>query len=67
MGGATDLRARFGVEGKELIKGRGRWNSDIADIYQRILVCDQLRGAAGMADARGEDLESLLHGWSQPA
>ena len=42
MGGATDLRCRFGVEGKELIKGRGRWDSDIVGIYmyQRTLVSD---------------------------
>jgi hypothetical protein len=67
VGGATDLRCVKGAAGKEIIKGRGRWNSDIADIYQRTLLSDQIEGAASMADARAADLESLLHGWWQPA
>ena len=50
-----------------MIKQRGRWHSDIAEIYQRTLLSEQVRGSAAMADARGADLESLLHGWSQPA
>ena len=35
--------------------------------YQRTLLVDQMDGAARMADADGADLESLLHGWWQPA
>ena len=50
-----------------MIKQRGRWNSDIADIYQRALVGDQIAGSVAMGDAVGADLESLLLGWSQPA
>ena len=67
VGGATDLRATMGVAGREAIKQRGRWNSDIADIYQRTLVEDQIGASAAMGGATGADLESLLHGWSQPA
>ena len=67
VGGATDLRSVLGAAGKEVIKQRGRWHSDIAEIYQRTLLSEQVRGSAAMADARGADLESLLHGWSQPA
>ena len=67
VGGATDLRAAKGAAGKDMIMQRGRWNSDIADIYQRVLVDDQLTAAAAMSHASGADLESMLHGWSQPA
>ena len=68
VGGATDLRAALGAaEGMAVIKQRGRWNSDIAEIYQRALVLDQLDGSAAMGGARGADLEGLLDGWSQPA
>ena len=68
VGGATDLRCALGVaEGKAVIKQRGRWNSDIADIYQRALLADQLDGSAAMGGAHGADLEGLLDGWSQPA
>ena len=67
-GGATDLRCALGAaEGKAVIKQRGRWSSDIADIYQRALVLDQLNGSAAMSSASGVDLEGLLDGWSQPA
>ena len=68
VGGATDLRCALGsAEGMAVIKQRGRWNSDIAEIYQRALVLDQLEGSAAMGDAGGADLEGLLDGWSQPA
>ena len=45
----------------------GRWNSDIAKIYQRTIAQEQLDGAAHMTGASGSDLESLIIGWSQPA
>ena len=68
VGGATDLRGALGAaEGMAVIKQRGRWNSDIAEIYQRALVLDQLNGSAAMGAGGGEDLEGLLDGWSQPA
>ena len=66
-GGATDLRAVLGMAGKDFIAARGRWNSDIAQIYQRAMASDQLDGAASMTNAGGDDLESLITGWSQPA
>ena len=67
-GGATDLRCALGaVEGMAVIKQRGRWSTDIAEIYQRALVLDQLNGSAVMGNAGGADLEGLLDGWSQPA
>ena len=68
VGGATDLRAALGAaEGMAVIKQRGRWNSDVAEIYQRALLLDQLDGSAAMGGTCGADLEGLLDGWSQPA
>ena len=67
VAGATDLKEIFGVAGQEYIKARGRWNSDIAKIYQRTIAQEQLDGAAHMTGASGSDLESLIIGWSQPA
>ena len=68
VGGATDLRAALGAaEGMAVIKQRGRWSSDVAEIYQRALLLDQLDGSAAMGGASGADLEGLLDGWSQPA
>ena len=66
VGGATDLRNVLGIGGKEVIKQRGRWAGDIAEIYQRTLLLDQIEGSAAMGSATGTDLEALLHGWSQP-
>lgn len=67
VGGATDMRAVFGTEGMHKIVQRGRWHSDIAQIYQRTLLSEQVDGATRVADADGEDMESMVQGWSQPA
>eukprot|EP00965_Chrysotila_dentata_P018191 605200-Pleurochrysis_carterae.AAC.1 len=42
IGGATDLRDRLGDASKATIKQRGRWASDIAEVYQRALLDHQL-------------------------
>ena len=69
VGGATDLREMLGDEaGPRLIQARGRWKSDIADVYQRPLVRAQLRASAGMGAVTGAGLEELVHGgWAAPA
>eukprot|EP00965_Chrysotila_dentata_P057408 1904348-Pleurochrysis_carterae.AAC.3 len=67
IGGATDLRDVLGDGGAAAVQQRGRWATDIAQIYQRAVVDGQLRSSAGMADATGVDLEALCVGWSQPA
>eukprot|EP00965_Chrysotila_dentata_P105081 3471094-Pleurochrysis_carterae.AAC.1 len=68
IGGATDLRDRLGEGGRAAIKQRGRWASDVAEVYQRALVDHQLDVSADMANSTGVDLEALVHGcWSQPA
>ena len=68
IGGTTDLWEALGEErSKSHIKRRGRWKSDIWEVYQRVLLGEQLDAAAGMADAHDEDMEAVLPGWVQPA
>eukprot|EP00965_Chrysotila_dentata_P097601 3225749-Pleurochrysis_carterae.AAC.1 len=42
IGGATDLRDRLGDSSGKVIKQRGRWATDVAEVYQRALVDHQL-------------------------
>lgn len=68
IGGATDVRQKEGIEaGKELLKERGRWASDIGWIYQRGDVGAQLGLSIRMTEGGGVATETLLPGWSQPA
>ena len=67
IGGATDWRDVFGADAERIITQRGRWHSDIGLIYQRALAGAQLRGSTAVGDAEGADLETLCHGWCQPA
>eukprot|EP00965_Chrysotila_dentata_P113694 3758519-Pleurochrysis_carterae.AAC.3 len=54
--------------GARAIVQRGRWHTDITQIYQRALADTQLHQAtAGMEDAGGADMEALFVGWTQPA
>jgi hypothetical protein len=66
IGGSTDAKDRTGEAGKAIIKRRGRWASDVAEVYQRELLGEQLDLSAALGDALGEDLESLCEGWAQP-
>jgi hypothetical protein len=67
MGGATDLYDIHGAAGERYIRERGRWSSDIAQIYQRVSA--RLHGELSrtIGDSTGVDLQSLLAGWSQAA
>ena len=68
IGGATDYRAAFGaVKAERLIKQRGRWWSDIHQLYERALAEEHLDASAAVGDARGAELEALCEGWAQPA
>jgi hypothetical protein len=73
IAGASDLRARFGMEGKALIQARGRWaDEDIGFIYQRVTAFEMLDAVDGLGeDERGRgaapELEAMLDGWAQPA
>ena len=50
-----------------MLKERGRWASDVAFVYARALVGQQMDAAAGMADARDTEVEVAVPGWIQPA
>ena len=67
IGGASDYRDHFGaVEGKELLKRRGRWASDIFHIYSRASLPEQLRASARVGDTEGMDYERVFRGFTQP-
>jgi len=66
-GGSTDARGKLGETGKALIKQRGRWASDVAEIYQRPLLHDHLEASAIIGDSTPNiDLEAICEGWAQP-
>ena len=67
IGGATDWRATRGEDGARVTRQRGRWDSDVANVYQRPLLADQLAGAAAVGGATGTDLEALCAGFAQRA
>ena len=67
IGGGTDWRAMLGEAGARVVRQRGRWDSDIANIYQRPMLADQLAGAAAVGGATGTDLEALCFGFAQRA
>ena len=56
IGGATDYRAVYGPEAAErMVRQRGRWWSDIHELYQRALAAEHLSGSAAIGDARGAE------------
>lgn len=68
VGGATDLYFLFGAaEAEHLIQKRGRWLSDIHQIYSRLSASNEMHDYATMADARGIDMESFRKGYVMPA
>ena len=73
IAGATEIRAKFGLAGRELIVARGRWkDDDIGFIYQRVTAVEQLEAMAcldggGDGEALAPELESILQGWTQHA
>jgi len=68
IGGATDLLARLGATAAEsVIRQRGRWASDVCQIYQRALASTHLDASAEIGSAVGREIEALCEGWVQPA
>ena len=79
VGGATDLRDApsnadsviagpcIGMEqATRMIKARGRWYSDIYEIYERGSLREHALASAAITEAGGMDLEQILVGWIQP-
>lgn len=67
IGGATDLRDIMGDAAPRALKDRGRWGSDVAFIYARALLRDQLHASATVGDATAREVEAMVAGWVQPA
>jgi hypothetical protein len=65
-GGATDLRAFVGEASSGVVRQRGRWCSDVAEIYQRPLVGTHLDASAAVGSVASADLEALCERWAQP-
>ena len=66
-GGATDLRDVLGSHAaKELIKQRGRWATDIYDIYARASTREHAEASAAIGRADALTLETSNPGWTQP-
>ena len=67
MGGATDMYDIYGPAGERYIRERGRWGSDVAQIYQRVSAAAHGAISREMGDSTGADLQSMMAGWSQLA
>ena len=67
IGGSEDLYDILGPDGAtNVITERGRWKSDIAEIYRRCTATSHLEASARMGSARGVSLEALAEGWAMP-
>ena len=66
IGSAEDLYDRYGADGEAIIRERGRWWSDIHEVYQRSSATRQMDAVAGAIDSVGISLEELGDGWANP-
>jgi hypothetical protein len=68
IGGATDVRDALGLQAAErTLKDRGRWGSDVAFVYGRANMRDQLHASVAIGDADAREVEQMVEGWVQPA
>ena len=66
IGGATDYLDFYGpIKAPPLIKQRGRWGSDIGEIYSRASASLQVDASVDVWDAQGVELEALVVGWGR--
>ena len=66
IGGAEDYYDILGAGSEEMVNQRGRWWSDISEIYKRCSATAHLSISAAIGDAAGVSLEALGDGWAQP-
>ena len=68
-GGATDMKAALGLAaGKKITQQRGRWATDIDDIYARASVAEHVAASTALASASDTlTLEQIVPDWVQPA
>ena len=67
VGGATDWRDCLGDASAHVVKQRGRWFSDVAEVYQRPLLASHLAASMWVRPGGSADLESLCAGFAQAA
>ena len=67
IGGATDWRDCLGDASAHVVKQRGRWFSDVAEVYQRPLLASHLAASMWVRPGGSADLESLCSGFAQAA
>ena len=67
MGGASDMYDIWGPAAERFIRERGRWGSDVAQIYQRVSAAAHGDISRTIGDSVGADLQSMLTGWCQTA
>ena len=66
IGGATDFLERFGpAKATALVKARGRWESDISEIYSRASALAQIDASVEVWEAEGPELEAVTAGWAR--
>ena len=66
IGGATDLLAAIKGDAKPSLKARGRWASDIGDIYARVTRRKLLEYSRLMQKGKGKTLEEIYPRFTQP-
>ena len=66
VGGAEDYYDVLGPGSEKIIDERGRWHTDISDIYKRCNATAHLEASAAIGGAVGVSLEALGEGWAQP-
>ena len=68
IGACSDLYEDYGpTAAPAIIKRRGRWGSDVFNIYARTSLVDQLDASARVGNSSGLDMERAFPGWVQPA
>ena len=68
IGGSTDWRCQLGSDrAKAIIKRRGRWETDVHELYEQPLVEEQLTASAMVGAADGAGLEDICQGFAAPA
>ena len=65
VGGATDWRDCLGDASAAVVRQRGRWESDVALVYQRPLLSSHLAASMRVRPGGSADLESLCGGFAQ--
>ena len=66
IGGAEDTYDVLGLAGEAIIRERGRWHSDIHQLYQRCSASLHMHVSVQIGESSGVSLEALGNGWANP-